>query len=158
MFRPMRRKQKEITMEAAKKLLLTERRAVLAVNGDDGYPYAVPVNFFYDEENSRIYFHGSRVGHKSDALKNCDKVCFTVYGNETVKDEAWAPYLQSVVIFGRCHPIADSSTVEAKLRLLAGKYYPDQATIDQEIAQSIKAVQMFEIEIEHLTGKMIQER
>ena len=41
MFRPMRRKAKEISTDVAKKLLCNERRGVFAVNGDDGYPYAI---------------------------------------------------------------------------------------------------------------------
>ena len=158
MFRPMRRKHKAIENDAAKQLLITEKRGVFAVNGDDGYPYAIPVNFCYDENDNKIYFHGSRVGHKAEALQKDDKVCFTVYGHETIKDEAWAPYMQSVVIFGRCHVITDAKKIDAKLRQLAMKYYPDTATMDEEIAQSGKAVQMYEIEIEHMTGKEIQER
>ena len=89
MFRPIRRKKKEMDIDAAKELLQCSRRGVLAVNGDDGYPYAVPVNYFYDSDAGKIYFHGARVGHKVDALKASDKVCFTVYGNETVKEEAY---------------------------------------------------------------------
>lgn len=158
MFRPSRRKQKEISREAAEKLLASERRGVLAVNGDDGYPYAIPVNYYYDAENQKIYFHGARVGHKVDSLKNSDKICFTVYGNETVKDLEWAPYLQSVVIFGRCHFVEDQSLAGESLRALARKYYPDEASIDEEISASGKAVQMYVIEIEHLSGKEIQER
>ena len=103
MFREIRRKKKEIDITSAQNLLKSCRRGVIAVNGDDGYPYAVPVNYLYDSESEKIYFHGSRVGHKVDSIKTCDKVCFTVYGNETVKDEKWAPYLQSTVVFGRCH-------------------------------------------------------
>ena len=99
MFRPIRRKKKEMDIDAAKELLQCSRRGVLAVNGDDGYPYAVPVNYFYDSDAGKIYFHGARVGHKVDALKASDKVCFTVYGNETVKEEAWAPFVQSTVVF-----------------------------------------------------------
>ena len=78
MFRPIRRKKKEMDIDAAKELLQCSRRGVLAVNGDDGYPYAVPVNYFYDSDAGKIYFHGARVGHKVDALKASDKVCFTV--------------------------------------------------------------------------------
>ena len=74
MFRPVRKKKNEISTEAAKQLLHTERRGVFAVNGDDGYPYAIPVNFFYDEEANQIYFHGARAGHKIDAIRACDKV------------------------------------------------------------------------------------
>lgn len=160
MFRPVRRKKREISLEAAQELLLQSRRGVLAVNGDDGYPYAVPVNYFYDLEAGRIYFHGSRVGHKIDAIKACDKVCFTVYGNESIKseDEAWAPYMQSTVVFGRCHLIDNEMHAMDLVKKLAMKYYPNEALADEEIALSGKAVQMFEIVIEHMTGKEIQER
>lgn len=158
MFRPMRRKKKEISEEAAKQLLQKERRGVFAVNGDDGYPYAVPVNYYYSEEDNKIYFHGARAGHKVDALKRDDKVCFTVYGNETVKEEAWAPYLQSVVVFGRCRLLDDQEEALALTRRIAEKYYPGQELIEEEIQRSGKAVQVYEISIEHLSGKEIQEK
>ena len=158
MFRPARRKNRELSTEAAESLLETSRRGILAVNGDDGYPYAVPVNYYYDAENRKIYFHGSRVGHKADAMKKCDKVCFTVYGNEFVKEEEWAPFVQSTVVFGRCHPVGDSTAAGASLRKFAMKYYPDEALMNEEISRSGKAVQMYEIEMEHISGKEIQER
>lgn len=78
-FRTIRKKQNEIDIDAAKELLLSGRRGVLAVNGDDGYPYVIPFNYVYDKEVQKIYFHGARAGHKVDALGNCDKVCFTVF-------------------------------------------------------------------------------
>ena len=158
MFRPIRRKKKEMDIDAAKELLQCSRRGVLAVNGDDGYPYAVPVNYFYDSDAGKIYFHGARVGHKVDALKASDKVCFTVYGNETIKEEAWAPFLQSVVVFGRCHFVESGAKATALLKQFAMKYYPDAQMVDEEIARAGKAAQVFEIEIEHLSGKEIQER
>ena len=158
MFRPIRKKKNEISAEAAKELLSSARRGVLAVNGDNGYPYAVPVNYFYDSERQRIIFHGSPAGHKADAIRNCDKVCFTVFGNETVKEEEWAPFVQSVVVFGRCRLIENRDAAIAMVKRFAMKYYPDEATADEEIARSGKAVQMYEIEIEHLSGKEIQER
>lgn len=158
MFRPIRRKSKEINIEDAKKLLINERRGVLAVKGDDDYPYAIPVNYYYDENCQKIYFHGARVGHKVDALNKCNKVCFTVFGNEMIKEEEWAPYMQSVVIFGRCKLITDALDAENKLRKLAMKYYPNEALVEEEISIDGKAVQMFEIEIEHICGKEVQER
>lgn len=158
MFRPVRRKKNEMSQEAAKKLLQSTRRGVLAVNGDDGYPYAMPINFLYIEEAQKIIFHGAKAGHKVDSLKACDKVCFTVFGNETIREESWAPYVQSAVVFGRCHLIDDPEETIRLVRMLAEKYYPDQALIEEEIESSGKAVQMFEIEIEHISGKEIQER
>ena len=158
MFREMRRKKNEISIDMAKQLLTSSRRGVLAMNGDGGYPYAIPVNYLYDDEAQRIYFHGAKTGHKVDALRACDKVCFTVYGNETVRTESWAPFMQSVVVFGRCHLMDAGSEATQRLKQFAMKYYPSEQLVDEEIAHAGKAVQVFEIEIEHMSGKEIQER
>ena len=107
MFRPLRRKKRAITDEEARELLAACKRGVFAVNGDDGYPYAIPVNYFFDAERDKIYFHGAKAGHKVDALKRDDKVCFTVYGNEWYRDGDWAPYVMSTVVFGRCRLAKD---------------------------------------------------
>ena len=48
-------KKNEIDTDAAKELLLSGRRGVLAVNGDDGYPYAIPINYVYDKDAQKIY-------------------------------------------------------------------------------------------------------
>ena len=158
MFRPIRKKKNDIGTEAAEQLLLRCRRGVLAMNGAEGYPYAVPVNFYFDKESNKIYLHGARAGHKVEALRACDRVCFTVYGNETIGDEAWAPFLQSAVVFGRCRLMENGPEAAARLKQLAMKYYPEERLADDEIARAGKAVQMFEIEIEHLSGKKVQER
>lgn len=158
MFRPMRRAARAIPEEAAKQLLAQSRRGVLAVNGDDGYPFAIPVNYFYDEAQEKIWFHGAKTGQKVDALKKSDKVCFTVYGNEHFEPGDWAPYVQSTVVFGRCRLVEDTAYTEEKVRELAAKYYPSAEEIEAEIAKAIKAVQLYEITIEHLTGKQIQEK
>ena len=158
MFREIRRKNREIDSDSAKRLLQSSRRGVLAVNGDDGYPYAIPINYLYDDEAQRIYFHGAKIGHKVDALRASDKVCLTVYGNETIKTDAWAPFMQSVVVFGRCHLMEAGPEASERLKQLAMKYYPGEQLVDEEIAQSGKAVQVFEIKIEHMSGKEVQER
>ncbi len=158
MFRNIRRQKKEISIELAKELLKKERRAVLAVNGDDGYPYCMPINFLYDEAENRIYFHGARAGHKLDSITNSDKVCLTVYGNESIKDLDWAPYVQSTIVFGRCHVIENQTEAIEYVRKMARKYYPDEGAIDEEVKSSGQAFYMFRIDIEHMTGKEIQER
>lgn len=158
MFRPVRKKANEISVEEAKKLLHEARRGVLAVSGDDGYPYAVPINYLYDEDAQEIIFHGSKVGHKVDALKRSDKVCFTVYGNETIRDEAWAPYMQSAVVFGRCRLPEYGEESMALLKRFAMKYYPGESMVDAEIADAGRAAQMYVIDIEHISGKEVQEK
>lgn len=46
----------------------------------------------------------------------------------------------------------------ALLKRFAMKYYPDESMVDEEIVSSGKAVQMYEIDIEHLSGKEVQEQ
>lgn len=144
MFRTIRKKKNEIDKNAAENLLQYSRRGVLAVNGDDGYPYAIPINYIYDREAQKIYFHGARAGHKVDALKACDKVCFTVYGNESIREEAWAPFMQSTVVFGRCRLVEAGEKATTLLKQFAMKYYPNEQMVDEEIARAGKAAQLFE--------------
>ena len=68
MFRPIRRKKNEISMEAAEQLLVESRRGVPAVNGAEGYPYAIPVNYYFDKKARKVYFHCAKAGHKIEAL------------------------------------------------------------------------------------------
>ena len=50
MFRELTRKKQQLPAEECIDVLKAALRGVLAVNGDDGYPYAVPINHYYDEE------------------------------------------------------------------------------------------------------------
>ena len=157
MFRTIRRKNKAISEEDTKKILLSARRGVLAVNGDDGYPYAVPVNYLYVPELNKIYIHGSAVGHKADSVRNSAKVCFTVTGEPEIRDEEWAPYVRSAVVFGSCRIIRGGGVADI-LRPFASKYYPSAELVEEEIRKSGKGASIFEITIEHMSGKELQER
>lgn len=158
MFRPMRRAKRTISDEDARSLLAKGRRATLAVNGDDGYPFAFPIDYRFDADANKIYFHGAKAGQKVDALRRSDKVCLTVMGNERLEDGEWAPYVQSVVVFGRCRLVDDAAKTEAEVRRLALKYYPSAEEVERELEKYLSAVQLYEIEIEHLTGKQVQEK
>ena len=155
MFRRIRKIKNEIDKDAVDSLLHSCRRGVLSMNGDDGYPYSIPINYYYDEANQKIYFHGAKSGYKVDCLNRNDKVCFTVFGNESIKELPWAPYVQSVVVFGRCHLIDTDNEI---LKTFAMKYYPSSDLADMEIKGGSKFVQMYEISIEHKSGKQVQEK
>ena len=155
MFRKIRKIKNEIDKDAVYSFLHSCRRGVLSMNGEDGYPYAIPVNYYYDEANQKIYFHGAKAGYKVDCLNSCDKVCFTVFGNESIKDLEWAPYVQSVVVFGRCRLVDTNNEV---LKTFMMKYYPSVDLVDKVIKEDSKFVQMYEISIEHKSGKQAQEK
>jgi hypothetical protein len=157
-FRKIRRVKREISQEEAKDLLRKNKRAAFSVNGDDGYPYTIPINFYYDEEENKIYFHCAKMGHKIDAIKENDKVCFTTWDDGTLEEGDWAYYVSSCVVFGRAKLIEDRKITEEKIRTLAMKYYPTAKEAEEEIAKYLKAVQMVAIEIEHISGKRVHEK
>ena len=76
MFREMRRKKQALSQEACSVVLEKGTSGVLAVSGDNDYPYAVPLSYVYDGE--KIYFHCAKSGHKLDAIQKNQKVSFCV--------------------------------------------------------------------------------
>lgn len=158
MFRKMRRPRQEVEQHICEEILKEEKRGVLSVNGDDGYPYTIPVNFLYEEESNTIYFHGAKAGHKVDAMRQNDKVCFTTWNTGYKKEGDWAWTVTSVVVFGRAELVEDENVTSEKVRKIAMKYYPTQEEIDEEMAQSIKRTQLTAIHIEHMSGKKVHEK
>jgi len=158
MFRKIRKIKNEISAEEAKDLLRNNRRAAFSVNGDDGYPYTIPVNFYYDEDDNKIYFHSAKKGHKIDSIKADDKICFTTWNDGYLEDGDWAFHVSSCVVFGRAKLIEDRKITEEKVRKFARKYYPSPEEVEEEIKSGINGVQLVAIEIEHISGKKVHER
>lgn len=157
-FREMRRLKQKLSEEECIKLLITGRRGVLAVSGEDDYPYALPINFLYDEGNRKIYFHGAKAGHKIDALRRNNKVSFCVYDEGEYVEGDWAPYVKSVIIFGRIRLIEDPGETVERVRELGLKYYPAPEAVEEEILKSAERVQMLELSIDHMSGKRVHEK
>ena len=158
MFRELARKKQALSHETCIEILKTEPRGVLSVIGDDGYPYGVPMNFWYCEEDGKIYFHSGKIGHKIDALKACDKVSFCVYDKGWQEENDWALHIQSVIVFGKVELVADREKTVAVSRKLSLKYTPDEAYIDAEIAAYADATMVFALNPEHMTGKTVYEK
>lgn len=158
MFREMRRKKQQRADGECAELLRTGKRGVLALIGEGGYPYALPINFVYDEGERTIYFHCAKQGHKIDAIKACDKACFTVHGNDRLDEDGWSYHVTSVVAFGRISLVEDPETTREKARALGLKYFPTEADVDEEMAHSASRVQMLALRVEHMTGKAVHEK
>ncbi len=159
MFRKMRRYKQQVPDAACCALLAQEKRAALSVNGEEGYPYTVPIDFYYDEAENTIYFHGAREGHKAEAMQRCDKVCLTAWDQGYKKEGHWEWNATSVVVFGRAKFIDDASVKREKLQKLAEKYYPTRQEIEEEMnGPGFARAQLFAIEIEQMTGKLVREK
>ena len=158
MFREMRRKGQQVSMEECIRILNQEKRATLSVNGDDGYPYSVPVNFYYDGIENAIFFHSARTGHKTDSINRSDKVCFMVHDQGYKKDGDWSYFVTSVIIFGRASFVTDKQIKRDKLRLFGLKYFPDTVDVEEELDSGMDRINLVRIDIEHMTGKLVNER
>ena len=158
MFREMRRKNCIIATEAAEKILRGGDFGVLALSGDDGYNYAVPIN--YAVEGNKIYFHSAKSGHKLDAIKNNDKVSFCVVDRHEVIAEEFTTYFSSAIAFGRIKIISDNSDPDKRrgLELLADKYSSTASPERREKEiNRVKSLVVIVMEIENLTGKAARE-
>ena len=156
MFRKMRRFKQQLSEAECLELLEKEPRGVLALLGDDDYPYAVPLDFLY--RDGKLYFHGAREGHKLDALRRHDKVSFCVMDAGFRREGEWALNIRSVIAFGRIRAMAyDEEGIEELLRELGNKYNPDPEDVERELRGAIGRVRMLELTIEHMTGKLVNE-
>lgn len=153
-FRPMRRIRQQLSRQEAQEILRSATAGVLSVNGDNGYPYAVPVSYVYTD--GTIYFHSALQGHKIDAIRDNPKVSFCVIAEDDVKPREFTTYFKSVIAFGKARIIEDADEKMAALRLLAERYSDNTVTrtmTDIEIAGGFNRLLMVAIQVEHLSGK-----
>ena len=154
MFREMRRKRQELKEEDCIKMLKRGQAGVLAVAGDEDYPYAVPLNYVYDEKEKKIFFHSASSGHKLDAIRGNEKVSFCVIGKDQLVPEEYTTYFSSVIVFGRARILSDDGEKRSALQMLAKKYVDDpREKVDAEINRFYDTVVMVGISVEHMTGK-----
>lgn len=157
MFREMERKKQQLPEAECLELLEKEPRGVLSVLGDEGYPYGMPLNFWYCRENGKLYFHTGKNGHRTDSLEKCDKTSFCVMDQGYREPGEWALNIRSVIVFGRLHRVEDHERAIDITRKLSFKYTPDAAYIEDEIAKYGSGVVCWELTLEHITGKLVKE-
>lgn len=152
MFRKMRRSGQRMSKDESVSVLKRCTSGVLALMGDDGYPYAVPLSYLYHE--GKIYFHCAGSGHKLDAIMRCDKASFCVVDQDEVVPEKYTTLFRSVIAFGRIRVMEDRQLKRAAIERLADRYHPGHSEdAAKEIDGSMDRLCMLEMEIEHLTGK-----
>lgn len=156
-FRPMRRARQQLTKEACKQVLRRGTSGVLAVLGDGGYPYAVPLSYVYDD--GTIYFHCAKSGHKLDALRGCNKASFCVIDKDQVVPGEYTTYYRSVIAFGCAQEVTEPGEMRAAIEALARRYFPEDSAQnrDRAIEREWAALCIVRLEIEHMTGKQAKE-
>lgn len=153
MFREMRRKKQALPEPECFAVLDRNTAGVLALSGDGGYPYAVPLSYVYHE--GRLYFHCAKAGHKLDAIARNPKGSFCVIGQDQMVPAEYTSYFRSVIAFGTLRVLEDAGEIRRAIQVLSDRYAPLEpperrdAMIDRELA----ALCILEMTVEHLTGK-----
>ena len=156
-FRELTRAGQALPEAECIELLKTEKRGVLSVLGDGGYPYGMPLNHYYCEEDGKLYFHSGMAGHKLDALRRCDKASFCVCDEGLRREGHWALHFRSVIVFGRVSFVEDRARVYELSRRLSRKFTRDESEIENEIARAGERTLMFALTPEHISGKRVKE-
>lgn len=152
MFREMRRKNQLLSEEETVRILTEGSSGTLAVLGDGGYPYAVPLSYVY--RDGKIFFHAAKTGHKTDAIQKESKASFCVIGQDRVLPEKFTTCFRSVIAFGRVKIVEDERQKRAAIALLAEKYSPGlRAESEREIEREYASFCILEFNVEHMTGK-----
>lgn len=148
----MRRKHQQLSQEESICILQQASSGTLALLGDNGYPYAVPISFVYSD--GKLYFHSALSGHKIDAIRNCNKASFCVIELDDVKPEKYTTFYRSVIVFGRICIVEDEGEKVEAIKLLGDKYYPNHdEALQKEVESGLSRMLAIRLDIEHLTGK-----
>ncbi len=157
LFRELLRKKKEISKEECIEILEKEKRGVLSVIGDEGYPYGMPMNHFYNEDDGNIWFHCGKKGHRIDSILKEPKVSFCVFEKGIKKENDWALLVRSVVVFGKIEIISDPKTIAEITAKLSRKFTSDEEYIKNEIEKFGKETLLLRLVPEHISGKIVTE-
>lgn len=157
MFRELVRKNQALSKETFIEILKRTKRGVLSIYGEEGYPYGMPMNHYYNEQDGKLYFHSGKFGHKMDALKKNPNVSFCIYEEGEPTKEGWALQFQSVIIFGTIEWIESYEETMEIARQLCYKFTDDEVYIEKEILNSGPATVCFALKISHMTGKHVNE-
>lgn len=148
----MRRNRQQLSREECERILGRCTSGVLALAGDGGYPYAVPLSYVYAD--GAIIFHSAVEGHKVDAIKRDNRCSFCVIEQDEIKPAEFTTYFRSVIAFGRIHILETADEKVQALRLLGRRYSPgDEPGLQHEIDKSLDHVLLLRLDIDHLSGK-----
>ena len=150
---PLRRKDRRMPEEEAWELLRECGWAMVAMTGEDGLPYCVPVSPAL--EGDRLYFHCAKRGEKVKALSVHPEVCVTAVGDwQTIQAEFTVHY-RSVVARGRAALVTNEAERLRALELISRKYCPDdmETGFAAELEREGAAAAVYAIRISHICGK-----
>lgn len=153
----MRRSDREV-LEPAAILEIVAKCDVcrLALNGPDGYPYILPLNFGfrYVADSLTLYFHSALEGTKHRLIEADNRACFEMDCDHSLRSEADRGYCTmdyaSVIGRGHIYYIDDPADKAEALRLLTDRYHAEHFAYN---AAAVQRTSVYCLRVESLTAK-----
>lgn len=120
----VRRRDRLLDETQARELLRCGEYGVLSMQAVEGGGYGVPVSYVWDGEGA-IYVHCATEGRKLRCVDRVPEVSFCVVGRTEVFPGKFTTAYESVVIRARAVRGLDEAERWRALRLLLGKYSPE---------------------------------
>lgn len=126
----------------------------IAMNGEDGYPYTIPMNFAY--QNRTFYFHSGPEGKKTELLKINNKVCISLYvGEELIYQHAavacsYSMISKSVMCRGKVGYVESFDEKIACLNLIMKQYSNRSFEYGKPAVENVK---IWKVEAEDMVCK-----
>lgn len=161
----MRRTAYEMTSEQEIDQFLEEMSFGTLVMQGEEWPYAVPINYVYHRKS--VYLHGSKVGHKMEAIRAQGRVAFSVcreyalipsYFSDPLLACPATSYFKSVYIRGRAEIVEDAAEKADVLGALMRKLQPEGGykpidPADPLYATRLQGVAVIRLAVDSLTAK-----
>lgn len=156
MNRPMRRFKQALPKDVCKEILLRATSGVLALNGDDGYPYAVPLSYLYVD--GRLVFHCAKAGYKIDCVQKSGKASFCVVDQDEIIPEEYTTYYRSVICRGQVRILEDRQEIMDLCTALGEKYRPGHPGDSRaSVENAMNRLCIMVMDVEEMTGKEARE-
>ena len=124
----------------------------LSVNGDDGYPYATPVNYIV--VNDKVYIHSAYYGYKMDCLKRDPKCCFSAITHAEIVANKITAYFESVIITGKVALVEDPTEKRTALEAFVTQKHPGYEEVGMKMIDKLfDETALLRVDAEEMTGK-----
>ena len=150
----MMKPSRKMAQEEAYKILKEGKYGVLSMSTKEGFPYGVPINYFYIPAENALYFHCFIKGRKVDYLKENNRVSFVVVGDKEIIPERFVTHYESVIVTGLAHFITDRAEKTKRLIQLCQALAPESTKRrDEVIEKELSAVMIVKVDILEINGK-----
>ncbi len=149
----MQRADRQLSQEEALEVVDRCEYAFLAMTGEDGNPYCLPLSTVRDGLD--VYFHCAMEGYKTACMRRAPKVCLTCVEGARHQPEKMTMIYGSAVALGVAEEVTDEKTKEKALRLLCRRHAAgvDAQKVEKCVMGGLQKTAVWCIHIHEITGK-----